>query len=106
MPVASEIGPYDWIPCNHSFRCLCWQCSWEKYNYHGQKPTLAERQECLKKLTRRFPLTKDETAEKKKRNARKTELKQIKKHGVPKIKSVGVQTAEIPTQTECVCLFL
>lgn len=106
MPVASEIGIYDWRPCNWGSKCLCRTCSWNKYRYNGQNPTALERKECLKRLGRRYPLTKDEDTERKKRNARKTELKNIKRQGEPKIKTVGVLTTEVVTQTECVCLFL
>jgi hypothetical protein len=66
---------YDWTPCNHSFRCLCRNCSWAKYNYDGEKPTPEERKECLKKLGRQFHLLVDERERRYCNNERKKELK-------------------------------
>ena len=73
MPLTSTIGVYDFIPCNHSYRCLCYQCSWDKYRYDGQSPTVQERAECLKKLGRSCSMWGDEAARRKKRNERKRE---------------------------------
>lgn len=78
MPLSNEIDIYDWKPCSYSIKCLCRRCSWLKYRYDGQYPTLEERKSCLKMMGRTYPLTKNEETERLKRNARKNELRRLK----------------------------